>query len=164
MSETRRSTIDVTISPNEVVHTYIVAEEDGPLTETPHIEMLGVDISRLVDEGALPMDEQTRHLYGSIRALSRLIKSVSIQPYEVRVEGPYAQTSDYYSAIWPEGVYIDAKVVRCIADHLKMTQFPRMHVQRETLASRREATRKAVIEQIEAMGGTQLLGAWPRGE
>lgn len=164
MSETQRSTINVTISPNEVVHTYTIAEEDGPLTVTPHVEMLGVDISRLVDKDAPPMDDETRQLYGSIRALSRQIKSVSIEPFEVRVEGPYAQRSDYYSVVWPDGVYIDYRVVKCLADHLKMQETPLVRVQRETLASKRAATRAAVIEQLEHMGGTPMLGAWPSGE
>lgn len=132
MSDRYKPIVDVVTSPNEVLHEYSIAEHDGTFTKTPHIEFWGTDISALLDKNALPMDETTRDLYRAVKALSTKIVSVSIEPQKLTVEGPRAFDGDYYYTDWPEGLYLDHNVVRCIAKHFGWDEAPIMRTRRKS--------------------------------
>ncbi len=148
MSERYKRIVDVSISPNERVHEYLIAERDGTLTSTPHRELLGIDISRLADRDARPMDEKTRELYDAVKALDKRIISVSIEAQKLTVDGPEKLIGDYYYADWPEGLYLDFKIVHCLSKFLGWEELPLLRVRNKSHRECEIAMNDNVIEAI----------------
>lgn len=148
MTDRYKPIVDLSISPNQVVHEYGVSERDGTFTETPHLEMLGVDISRLVDREAPLMDDKTRALYNAVKALSSRIKSVSIEAQKLTVEGPQSLDGDYYYADWPEGLYLDFMVIHCISQYFGWQDEPTVRVRNVTHRESEIELNDNVIEAI----------------
>lgn len=107
-------TIHVVVAPNKLSHSYHTADFKQTVTETPHVELVGIDISRRL--GLEPMDEKTRELYDAVRALHEGISSVSIEKYKLSVSGPERHKGRYIRGDWPRS--LDAQVVDCLARHL----------------------------------------------
>ncbi len=159
MTERYRPIVDVTISPNEVLREYSIAEHDGALTATPHLELLGVDISNLVEKDTPPMDDETKRLYRAVKALSSQIKSVSIEPQKLTIEGPTTLDGDYYYSNWPEGLYIDSQAIRCIALHLRWQDAPFMRLRHQTKREVMMGVDDNIIEELRL--GMRPPKGWP---
>lgn len=162
MSERYQPIVDLSIAPNGIYHTYGIAERDGVFTVTPHRELLGYDISRLVDRSAPPLDDQTRMLYDAVKSLSTQFTSVSILPHELEIEGPYRLVRNRYRGDWPVDLSLDWEVVECIASYLGWSESPQMRVRRQTV---REIEIMMDDNIISAIGlGLKPPRGWPYGE
>lgn len=141
-----RPSIEVVIAPRQSRHSYHTGEFEQPITATPHREMHGRNLDRVV--GYSPMDEKTRGLYDAVRALHAGITNVSIEPYALKVDGPEHRKKERDISDWPKS--LDAQVVGCIARHLGLTDAPfrvRYQDEFEARAAADDIIAKAVIEE-----------------
>ena len=151
-TESYRPVVDIVISPNGITHKYIVPDYQS-LTDTPHIELFGYDVTRIGNRGALPMNESTRELYDAVKAVSARFESVSIQPDMLSIAGPQKYVEGFYNGDWPKDLSLDLEVVACLRRHVGWSTNLAIRVRKQTLAEAemvmeetiREAVRKGLI-------------------
>ncbi len=130
-------TVVVEKAPNGITRHFRTNES---LTSTPHAELLGRDLTTYI--GREPIDSATAMLVNAIRSIGPEVTSVSIDPYQVSIDGPSAATNaGYLKNEWPDG--LELKIILTIADHLKCEHG--IHIER------RDITEAELWEQLYAI-------------
>lgn len=117
--------VTVRYAPNGINHHFLINPTDGSLTTTPHTESMGRDLDALYKYPA--MDHATRVLYGAVRALDSQIRSVSVAPHKLTVQGP--ERANMRGGDWPKG--LDSEIVDCIAVHMGWRDGATMRIEQQ---------------------------------
>jgi hypothetical protein len=137
VTEDAMPTVLVETTPNGITRNFRTNEI---LTITPHIELLGRD--RTAKEGKPPIDTSTAWFLDKIRSTSEAIKSVTIEPYQLSIDGPHYTTLDNrLRGNWPPE--LELQVIICLAHHLGCQSG--IHIER------RHLTEQELHERIEAV-------------
>ncbi len=130
-------TVIVEKTPNGVTRHFRTNEL---LTSTPHVELLGRDLTTYIGRDSI--DAATATLVNAIRSIGPEVTSVSIDPYQVSVDGPSVATKvGHLKDEWPDG--LELKIILTIADHLNCEHG--IHIER------RDMTEAELWEQLYAV-------------